>query len=215
MIHAYDENMRPKAQATLGRAFDFTAYEIGYLPADFLSLFIESGYAERFGRGEPAIVMGLSGIELALRIFEDTVGLQRTVRIRYPEGRSKEYWIGWALARYQWETGLSFRGIQDSISMEIIDSLYAAYHEMDVSQFVARMDELYRSSRPQTNLQRLRRHIGLTQDELSARSGVSVRTIQQYEQRRKDVNKTQLETAMALSQALGCSPSDLLERVPA
>ena len=69
MIHAYDENMRQKAQVELGRALDFAAYEIGYLPEDFLSLFIESGLAERFGQGDPSIIMGKSGIELALLVM--------------------------------------------------------------------------------------------------------------------------------------------------
>lgn len=213
MIHAYDENMRPKAQATLGVAFDFAANEIGYLPGDFLALFVDSGLASRFGQGDPAVVMGMSGVELALQVFEDTVGLQRDVRIRFSEGRSKEYWMGWALARYQWESGFSFRDIMEAIPMESVDKMHAAYHEMDVERFVERMDELLRESRPQTNLQRLRRRVGITQGELAARSGVSVRTIQQYEQRRKDVNKAQLETAMALAQALCCNPSQLLERV--
>jgi DNA-binding XRE family transcriptional regulator len=213
MIHAYDENMRPKAQATLGRAFDFAAYEMGYLPSDFLSLFIESGFADRFGQGEPAVVMGMSGAELALSVLENTVGLQRPVRIRFPEGRSKEYWMGWALARYQWETGLSFRAIQGAISMEAVERMYGAYHEMDIERFIERLNELYLEALPQTNLQRIRKRAGITQGELANRSGVSVRTIQQYEQRRKDVNKAQLETAMALARALNCQPSQLFERV--
>lgn len=213
MTHAYDENMRPRAQVSLGRAFDFAAYELGYLPSDFFSLFVESGFAERFGVGEPHVVMGMSGIELALRVLEETVGLQRPVSFSFPKSPGKEYWMGWALAYYQWQMGMPFADILDAIPMEVIDSMYVVYHEMDVSRFVERMRELYREARPRTNLQHLRRRAGLTQEELALRSGVSVRTIQQYEQRRKDVNKAQLETAAALAQALFCSPSQLLERV--
>ena len=213
MIHAYDENMRFKAQRTLGQALEFAAYEIGYLPQDFLSLFIESGLAGRFERGEPALVMGKSGAELALLAIEGTVGLQRPVTIRFLRDRSKEYWIGWALAYYQWETGLSFRSILEAVPLETLDSMYAKYHEMDVRHFVDRVNELVRTSRPQTNLRAMRKRSGLSQEELSAISGVPVRTIQEYEQRRKDINKAQLQTAMALAQALNCNAEALLERV--
>lgn len=213
MIHAYDENMRFKAQRTLGQALEFAAYEIGYLPQDFLSLFIESGLAARFEKGEPAIVMGKSGVELALLAVEETVGLQRPIAVRFCQDRSKEYWVGWALAYYQWETGLSFRSILEAVPVETLDSMYAKYHEMDVSHFAERMNELFSASNPQTNLRTLRKRSGLSQEELAAISGVSVRTIQEYEQRRKDINKAQLQTAMALAQALNCDAEALLERV--
>lgn len=213
MIHAYDEEMRPKAQATLGAAFDFAAHGMGYLPQDFLGLFIESGLARRFGEGDPAIVMGRSGIELALMVLEETVGIRRDVAIRRTMRGSKEYWIGWSLSYYQWETGLAFAEIERTVTMEVLEDLYYAYHEMDVRSFVDRMNELYRQAHPETNLRRCRRRIGLTQADLAELSGVPVRTIQQYEQRQKSINKANFESVVALAQALCCRPDELLERV--
>ena len=46
------------------------------------------------------------------------------------------------------------------------------------------------------------------------RSGVSVRTIQEFEQRRKDINKAQLDTIVPIAAALYCSVESLIERVP-
>lgn len=213
MIHAYDEEMRPKAQATLGAAFDFAAHGMGYLPQDFLGLFIESGLARRFGEGDPAIVMGRSGIELALMVLEETVDIRRDVAIRHAMRGSKEYWIGWSLSYYQWETGLAFAEIERAVTMEVLEDLYYAYHEMDVRSFVDRMNELYRQAHPETNLRRCRRRIGLTQADLAELSGVPMRTIQQYEQRQKSINKANFESVVALAQALCCRPDELLERV--
>lgn len=213
MIHAYDEEMRPKAQATLGAAFDFAAHGMGYLPQDFLGLFIESGLARRFGEGDPAIVMGWSGIELALMVLEETVDIRRDVAIRHAMRGSKEYWIGWSLSYYQWETGLAFAEIERAVTMEVLEDLYYAYHEMDVRSFVDRMNELYRQAHPETNLRRCRRRIGLTQADLAELSGVPMRTIQQYEQRQKSINKANFESVVALAQALCCRPDELLERV--
>ncbi len=46
------------------------------------------------------------------------------------------------------------------------------------------------------------------------RSGVAVRSIQQYEQRQKDINRASFSTVVALAAALHCSnPMDLYEHI--
>lgn len=50
-----------------------------------------------------------------------------------------------------------------------------------------------------------------TQRELSEKSGVNLRTIQQYERRSRDINKAAGATLRALSIALSCRIEDLLE----
>ncbi len=51
----------------------------------------------------------------------------------------------------------------------------------------------------ETNLKRLRIFYGCTQAELSERSGVSLRSIQMYEQRNKDINKAGADTIYRLA----------------
>ena len=64
-----------------------------------------------------------------------------------------------------------------------------------------------------TDIQRLP-FANLSQSELAQQAGVSVRTIQQYEQRRKDINKAQTETLLKIARALVCTVEDLVEKVP-
>ncbi|MCC8151927.1 MAG: helix-turn-helix domain-containing protein, partial [Lachnospiraceae bacterium] len=135
------------------------------------------------------------------------------ISARYAAGRSEEYWTGWALAYYQWRTALSFKEISRCVPIVEVQALYSPYHEMDIRQFSDRMDELYRKAQPETNLKRLRLKAGLTQKELAEQSGVPVRTIQQYEQRQKKINKAQAEYLFQLAAALVCRAEDLLERV--
>jgi transcriptional regulator with XRE-family HTH domain len=52
---------------------------------------------------------------------------------------------------------------------------------------------------------------GLTQSQLSEETGIPIKTIQQYEQGRKDINKAQAEYVIKLAQVLCCNPVDLLE----
>lgn len=62
-----------------------------------------------------------------------------------------------------------------------------------------------------TNLKRIREARGLTQAALAERSGVNLRTIQNYEQGFKDINKASAITLYKLSHALHCWMEELLE----
>ena len=54
---------------------------------------------------------------------------------------------------------------------------------------------------------------GMSGVELAEASGVPVRTIQQYEQRQKSINKAQAEYLMMLARALHCNAEALIEPV--
>ncbi len=53
----------------------------------------------------------------------------------------------------------------------------------------------------------------LSQRQLAEFSGVLIRTIQQYEQRQKDINKAQAETLILLARTLACPPEALLNLI--
>ena len=55
---------------------------------------------------------------------------------------------------------------------------------------------------------------GLSQIELAEASDMSLRAIQQYEQRRKDIDKAQARSVLRLARVLGCTMEDLLEYTP-
>ena len=50
--------------------------------------------------------------------------------------------------------------------------------------------------------------------ELSEASGCSLRMIQYYEQKVKDINKAQADTLLCLARVLRCPPEELLEYRP-
>ena len=91
--------------------------------------------------------------------------------------------------------------------------MYSPYHEMDVRHFCDRMNELYREANPDTKLKQLRQRAGISQNNLAELSGVPKRTIQQYEQRQKSINKAQAEYLIMLARALRCNAEDLIEPV--
>ena len=213
MIHAYDKIYLDKARTALGRMLDFAVYDLKYDIEDFFALFITSGIAARFEKGDYGVIVGMSGVELAYKVLELTKGEETRIKPQYSADRSEEYWAGWALAYYQWDTALSFEEIVRAVPMKRIVQMYSPYHEMDIRQFCDKMNELYRTVQPETNLKALRQRSGLSQRELSEQSGVPLRTIQQYEQRQKSINKAQAEYLLMLARTLCCDMEDLLEKV--
>lgn len=213
MIHAYDKSYLSAAQKNLARMLDYLVNELNHPLEVAWKWFLTSELSSRFEQGDCSVLVGLSGVELARAVLEqagETVSMQQP---SYTYNRSPEYWIGWAIAYYQWNTSLRFSEIEQSVPITEVRLLYTPYHEMDVRQFTDRMNELYRAAKPETNLKALRTLAGLSQSELATQADVSVRTIQQYEQRQKDINKAQAVTLLRLARTLNCKVEDLMEKV--
>lgn len=215
MIHAYDKAYLAPAQTVLALSFDYAVYDLGLKLRDYYERFLASSYAARFERGDYRVLVGMSGIELARRVMEE--GGSAADPFPPPSqnpARSQEYWCGWALAYYQWHTGFRFSEIEEFAPIELVFDLYHPYHEMDITQLVGRLDSLRKERIPETELKRRRMVLGLSQRELAERSGVAVRSIQQYEQRQKDINKASFSTVAVLAAALYYpNPMDLYERI--
>ena len=62
-----------------------------------------------------------------------------------------------------------------------------------------------------TNLKETRKAKKMTQKALAEKSGVNLRTLQDYEQGHKDINKAEAMTVYKLSEALDCNVWELLE----
>ena len=213
MIHAYDKLYLEKARTALARMLDFAVYDLHQELSAFFDLFISSGVAALFEQGDVRTLVGQSGVELVYAVMERS-GLQvERIAPRYTMDRSEEYWTGWALAYYQWETALSFAEIIRHVPVLEIKALYHPYHEMDIRQFSDRLKELIRHAQPETNLGLLRKKSGMSQRQLAELSGIPLRTIQQYEQRQKNINKAQAEYLLMLAQALHCDITQLIERI--
>jgi len=213
MIHAYDKLYLDKAMKSLAQMLDYAVYDLKYDIAAFFDLFLSSGVSSLFESGDANTLAGRSGVELAWEILgKSGIAFERITPTAVSD-RSEEYWIGWALAYYQWDTSLPFADIVRCVPIKDILMLYHPYHEMDIRQFVDHMNDLIRRAQPDTNLKRLRMQYGFSQSQLADASGVPVRTIQQYEQRQKNINKAQAEYLVMLASVLHCDPSDLLERI--
>ncbi len=213
MMRAYDKLYLEKARTSLARMLDFAVYDLYQDLSSFFDLFISSGIAQLFEQGDIHTLVGKSGVELAYEVLDRSGLSYERVIPQYSMDRSEEYWTGWALAYYQWETAQTFAEIVQYIPIQDIRAMYDPYHEMDIRQFCDAMNNHLRKAKPETNLKLLRQQNGLSQKELAEISGVPLRTLQQYEQRQKNINKAQAQYLVSLSVALNCSVEQLIERI--
>lgn len=209
---AYQETYLSKAQAALGDAFDYAINTCRIPGLDFIKIFTASSVSRRIENGEPAYLAGKSGIEIASDVVLETTGKQLEAEPQEHFGRSREYWIGWAVCYYQWYSARSYSDIFKVLSYEDLANMYHTLHEADITKFVDIADEKIREHFKDTNLKRIRSSYGCTQAELAKRSSVTLRSIQMYEQRNKDINKASADALYRISRVLGCSMESLLEK---
>lgn len=220
MTRAYDELYLGAARRVLAHILDHAVNQRGLELTQFYKLFLISSVAERFQGGDCSIVAGRSGAELVEMVLEET-GMARDAKtpsennedgMLLHEGRSREYWTGWALAYYQWASGASFKQIDRAVPIKEIRGLYPLYHEMDIRKFCDEMDRRTAVKRgTETRLKYYRTKLGLSQSQLAEAAEIPLRTIQQYEQRQKDINHARSENVLRLSKVLHCSQQALME----
>ena len=210
MMRAYDELYLGKARMTLAWMFDYAVNGCRIDLEDYYRMFLMSSYVRRFETGHCSVVAGLSGVELAQRVILENNEEADLPQPVFSLDRSPEYWLGFYLSYYQWYNNLKFEQITSKVTINDIRLMYRKYHEMDVMHFVVALDEM-RQERQVARLQEYRKRICLSQRELAEKADVPLRTIQQYEQKQKNINHARVDYVIRLAQALYCRPDDLME----
>ena len=212
MMKGYSELYLNDARKNLGEMIEYAVVDLGYEPDEFFGYFIFSGIADKFGKGNPKFVAGMSGVELAESVLK-AVGIEvKSKQCDHTGYKGIAYWSGWILAYYQWETGKRFEDIVNyGLTLSSVFSMYIL-HEADESKFVDTANEMIarNNAERKSKLSVIRKARGFTQAELAKASGISLRMIQLYEQKQNDISKAQVDTVFALCKALGCDVEDLI-----
>lgn len=207
--HAYSPLYLSKASRVVGNMLHDAVLEFGMDGADFLRRFIQSEVAEQFENGNPKYIAGKSGLELFWEVMEKTTGKIHSMDLIESYERSPVYWVGWMLTHYQWHSGRTFKSILDTVPYDELIGLYGTLHEADIQKSYEVLDAHF--EKRESKLKIVRKHCGLTQEALSAESGVSLNTIRAYERKSKDLNKAQFDIIMKLAKTLKCEVSELLD----
>ncbi len=211
MSYSYKETYLGDAMRNLGEMTEYAYYACDVEPDKALRIFIISGYADRFGKGDPCVVSGMSGTELYQHAAEEC-GLNMTpwlgALVRYKT--DVYYWAGYILAYYQWSANRTFGKILSVIKTDDLMRMYPALHTASDERAIEEIEELYRERSAYGRLQEYRKRINMTQAQLAEASGVNIRTLQQYEIGSKSLRKAAAETVFSLADVLGCRPEELI-----
>lgn len=211
MRGAYAEIYLDDAMRNMGEMIEY-GEEACFLDSDLLlRMFVRSGYAGRWEKGDPRVICGLSGTELCCRLLEQTCanrGAEPAPLVRYDTGEA--YWRGFILAYYQWRSGRTFPEILAFIGGGDLRRMYPAYHTASEDKTADELEALLQRRDSVSRLQMYRKRLGISQQELAGRSGVNLRTLQEYEVGRKDVRRAAAETVLSLAGALWCRPEELI-----
>lgn len=214
MIHAYSELYLEEMQEDMGLVFDLAVNALHYDINEFNEIFINSTIAKKIEYGDSSVLAGKSGVEMLYDVLDERGDKYRDIQQEDIDiwSRSPQYWVGWILCYYQWYTAISFLEIYKTVTAKDIEDMYMPYHEMDESQFVDEINRRRSDIRAMTYLKYFRQKAGYTQQQLADLTDVPVKTIRQYEQGQKNINKASAETVIKFSRVLCCQPFDLLEK---
>ena len=207
----YSESQLNRFMDKMGDAFDYAINDCNIAGTEFVKMFVASTACKKIENGEASYILGKSGKEIAIECIYETTGKELAVEPSEKFSRSAQYWCGWAVCYYQWFSSRKYADIFKAVAYEDILGLYTTLHEASVEKFASVLDEKVRAAYPDTNLKCIRTAYGCSQRKLAEMSGVSLRSIQMYEQRQKDINKAQSDSLYRLAKALGCTMEDLLE----
>ncbi len=207
----YSESQLNRFMDKMGDAFDYAINDCKLDGTEFVKMFVASTACKKIENGEASYISGKSGAEIAIECIYEITGKELSIEPSEKYSRSAQFWCGWAVCYYQWWSSRRYADIFKSVSYEDMLGLYQTLHELSVEKIASVINEKVRAVFYETNLKRIRTAYGCSQRELAEMSGVSLRSIQMYEQRNKDINKAQSESLYRLSKVLGCTMEDLLE----
>ena len=210
MTHAYDKEIMLSARDNLAVMIDYAVTWCGIDLREFYNRWLGSGIPEMFGIGHPKFTLGMSGIELAVRVVENTGGtLEVDQTYSFPWEDSSFFWTGWALCQYQWFRADSFASIdRGGLPIEKIHELFNPLHEADITKVFEVFDSWYHPE--PVSIKELRKLNGFSQQELADKSGVSLRMIRAYEQGSQRIGRAEASSVLSLARALHCNPERLV-----
>ena len=222
---AYNRSYLKNVKSNLGAMLDCGINTLEFGPRDFYNMFLDSDMSDKINRGDAYSICTLGGVELAEYVVCFAMNNSKYIHVKKASDpafnqhlndaiinvNSKEYWAGTVIAEYAWEKNMSYQELDGYISVEEVIGLYKDFANADSLVINIRLDEMLNAKKKVAKLKLRREMLGLSQSELAQQSGIPLRTLQQYEQRRKNINNAKAVYLVDLASVLRCEVRDLIE----
>jgi len=113
----------------------------------FFDKFVKSGLADSFSNQEPFVTTGCAGEELVAMLNEKISQKPQTTKIAAKAGFTEYYWIGYALALFVGEYGLSVSQVIAVIPPSEWLRMYSLYHEYGEGLLLEKLNIVYESKK--------------------------------------------------------------------
>lgn len=210
-INAYYDVYLNEAQETLGNMFEYGINTCHIEPEYFYTMFLNSGLAEQFAKGNPRVIAGMSGGELAKEVILKSTGKEPEEEEEYYLDKTPEFWAGWILAYYQWKTGRSFRKISEYLTITDILCMYPTLHEADVSKFVDTAESMYKRKHTKTYFSCKLKNQKYSIEQLAKEADISEDIIKRLETDFSYIWDLDVRTLYKIAKVLDSTMEDLLE----
>lgn len=224
-MSAYNINYQSHVQRNIGAMLDCGVNTLEFGMRDFYNMFLACEMSDRLNRGDSYTVCTLGGVELAEYVVCTAMNNSKYIHVRKASDpaynqqlsdaiinvNSAEYWTGKVLVAYAREKNLSYDELDRLIPIEQIYELYHDYKDADDLMINIKLDEMMKESSKTSKIKARREMMGISQAELAKRADISVRTLQQYEQKRKNINNAAAITLVNICNVLHCDVRDLME----
>lgn len=154
-------------------------------------------------------IYGKSSIEIINDIYLANEMKIKTFNNKKLLKSDKYYWLGLVIASYCYGKKISFKEIGKRIKPSQLLKMYNTMHEAPHMKVIDEIDKIL--NRQESILKHIRQSKNISQSELSILSGVSLRSIQMYEQKKKNISKASFETVKRLANSLSIKMEDLYE----
>ena len=224
-MSAYNINYLSNVAGNLGAMLDCGVNTLEFGMRDFYNMFLSSDMSMRLNRGDCYTICTLGGVELAEYVVCHAMNNSNFIHVRKASDpaynqqlsdaiinvNSAEYWTGTVIAAYAREKNISYDELDRCIPIEDIYELYSDFRDADELMIGIRLDEMMSAASKVAKVKVRRELMGISQEELARRSEVPIRTLQQYEQKRKNINNAKAISLVNLAGALHCEVRDLME----
>ena len=173
--------------------------------------FIASGVARELQCQNVAYAQGMSGLELAI-LCAKPLGIDLSAIEVVASQWSPEGWAGRMLALFQIQTGCTYEGVFRLMGFDELRDLYFSHEEDTPEEFCNFLSKMLKQRHvPGSRLKKLRTEAGFTQSQLACKAGLSLRSVQQYEQGIVSINNAAAGCLYKMSMVLQCPMEDLLD----
>ena len=159
LIKAYDKNYLEDVSDNLGTMLEY-ARGCSFDPRVFWEMFVSSKVAVEIENGNPKYLSGYSDyVEI---IINTSPVYERKLSGKLMPADCKVeddmcYWSGYAVARLQYASGLSFYELNKLVPIQDVFEMYHILHEADIQKFVDMALERIKRKKTETNLKAIRR----------------------------------------------------------